>query len=271
MIIDTNAGVYEIPAGTLDPTDMETGLLHAVGVYPDLSYITQTIKAVVPNSAADEAGLRAGDVVVAIGEYIPKDWSETHAVIESNPNTMMEFVLWRDEEALSLTVELEERVTDKGEFVGYLGVLPEMDRSILEGMLITVNYGFFEAAGKGIKQTVGDASRTLHFLVFIFSGRLSFGKNVSGPVGIAQGAGTAATGGFMTWWKFVALISVSLAVVNLLPFPILDGGRMLICIVQGLIRRRLSAGVAGLLDKIGVMLILLLLVSAVGSDLMKLG
>ena len=271
LVMQTSAGVLEIPAGAVVPADMENrAIASEVGFYPDVTYITQTIEAISPDSPAEWSGLKAGDVLVAIGDEVLDDWVHTSNAIRSRANATEPVVLWRDNAPLTLTVTFVKSNPSKGVYIGYLGIVPSVNYERFSAMRITVNHTPFSAASKAFKKTTADVTRTFQFVRHMLAGGLSFNKSVSGPVGIAKGAGGAATSGWKTWWQFVALISVSLAVVNLLPLPVLDGGRMLVCVIQFFIARRLPAGASLWLDRIGIMCVLVIIISALVADFSKL-
>lgn len=268
--VRTDRGVYEIPPGAAVPADIETDLWRALGMYPDSSFKTQTVSIVIADSPAAAAGMLSGDVIVAIDDVVPESWRELETAIRSRPGREISLILWRDGEALPTTTRLESVQDERRESIGRLGVVPWINRERLDELLATVQLSPPAAMARAITKTLGDMGRTFLFLGHIISGNLSFEKNISGPVGIAQSAGSAANAGWAVWWTFVAVISVSLAAINLLPLPVLDGGQMLICAVQALIRRPLPPKLASRIDRVGVALLLALMGAAIFSDLSKL-
>lgn len=269
ITVRTENGIYEIPAGAVSPADLENNLWNALGMHPDTRFKTQIVSVVIENSPAAAAGIRAGDSVVAIDDAVPESWRELEAAIRARPGRAVSLILWRDGEAVPVSVRLES-AREGGKNIGRLGIVPYIDRDLLRGMLATVRMSPGESAARAAAKTAGDMARTFLFLRHIIGGNLSFEKNISGPVGIAQGAGSAAHAGWAVWWSFVAVISVSLAAINLLPLPVLDGGQMLICAVQALIRRPLPEKLASRIDRAGIALLFMLMAAAIVSDLSKL-
>ena len=269
VVIRTAAGgSYEIAAGVASPADIESDLWKSLGMYPDTGFRTQTISIVVEGSPAAAAAIRPGDVIVAINEIVPESWRELEEVIRANPRRTVPLVLWRDGETVETTARLGAR-RDIGGEVGYIGVVPHLDREKLNSLLATVRLSPGEAVVRAVAKTAGDMARTFLFLGHIVGGNLSFEKNISGPLGIARGAGAAADAGWLAWWSFVAIISVSLAAINLLPFPLLDGGQMLICVIQAIIRRPLREKTAARIERAGIVLLFLLMAAAIASDVSK--
>ncbi|MGI9298384.1 MAG: RIP metalloprotease RseP [Gammaproteobacteria bacterium] len=267
--VQTDRGVYEIPAGAATPADIESNLWRALGMHPDSGFKTQIVSVVIANSPAAAAGIRPGDVIAAVDDVVPESWRELEEAIRARPGRAVSLILWRDGEAVSASARLESSA-DGGRNIGRLGIVPWIDRERLRELLATVRLSPGEAMARATAKTAGDMARTFLFLRHIAGGNLSFEKNISGPVGIAKGAGSAADAGWTVWWSFVAVISVSLAAINLLPLPVLDGGQMLICVVQAVMRRPLPEKLAARIDRAGVALLLVLMAAAIVSDLSKL-
>ena len=267
VYIDTTVGAYTLPAGSLRPADVENGLLSAAGLIPDMSYLTQTIQAVMPESAAAKAGLKVGDLVVAIDGQVLDGWSDLVTLVQARPGQEAPIILWRDGGVLTAVVRFDE-VRQGGRAIGQLGVVPAVAAASLQELLTTVQLSPGAAVVSAWQRVGSDIARTFAFLGGMVAGKLSFEKNISGPVGIAVGAGAAANSG--TWWAFVALISISLAVINLLPLPLLDGGQMVICVIQSLIRRPLPDKILQVLERAGMVLLLFLMAWIILLDLTRL-
>ena len=271
IAIKTNRGVYEIPSGALEPQDIEAGLLDSLGLYPQQDYITPTIDVVMPDSPAQAAGLQKQDVIVALDGVVFDNWRHIHEAIRARPGKVVPIVVWRGQaEEISLVATLTALQENDDTRIGRLGVVPQINFTKLNELLITAQLNPIAAVARATQKVSGDITRTLLFIGHIVSGQLSFRKNISGPVGIAQGAGVAANSGWESWWRFVAIISTSLAVINLLPLPLLDGGHMAICVIQGVIRRPIPARWIEVIERLGVVLLVFLLVTVIASDLAKL-
>ena len=269
ILAETDGGARRIPAGELRPADVQEGLLRAAGVLPDTGYLTQTVGTVAPGSAAEKAGILPGDVIVAVDDAVPETWREMAEEIASRPGLRVPVILWRGGGTVSVEAEIES--VGKGERrTGRLGVTPQIDREKLSELLVTVRMDALSAAPAAVRKTWEGLLRTFRFVGHMLGGNLSFGQNVSGPVGIAVGAGAAAEAGLLAWWSFAALISISLAAVNLLPLPILDGGQMVLCAVQSVLRRPLSKRLVAGIDRAGLAALLVLMVAALGADLARL-
>lgn len=269
VIIETTTGEYYIPAGEIKTADLEHDVFTAFGAHPDFGYITRSVDRILENSPASRSGIQPGDEIVALDNTVPESWRQLQVAIETRPGKEVTIVVWREEQAVTLIATLGAQEIN-GVRTGVFGIIPNIDRAYLTELVATVRMGPVDAVARAVKKTSGDMTRTFRFLVHILTGELSFQKNISGPVGIAKGASVAASAGWIPWWMFVALISVSLAAVNLLPLPILDGGQMVICIIQSIMRRPLSEQVSHNIDRAGLVLILLLMGAAITADLARL-
>ncbi len=200
-----------------------------------------TIDRVLDASAADRAGLRSGDRIVAIDGRPLVNWRQLQQRVAAAPGESLRVRVERAGRELSLAVVADEAVGENGEVIGRLGVVaapldpadhPQWFRR--------------EALGP-VDALVAATERTGFFIGLTFSilQRLLIGRadidNLSGPVGIARMAGISLAAGFESFVGFLALISISLGIFNLLPVPVLDGGHLLLLGVEAVRGRRLSA------------------------------
>ena len=138
------------------------------------------------------------------------------------------------------------------------------------GKLVHEEYSLWGAIGQGMNQTVAYIALTGNVVKNIFTGKVSAGSTISGPVGMIKMAGQQAKHGFEAFLSFVAIISVSIALMNILPLPALDGGHLVIVAIEAAIRRELSLKVKMVVQNVGVALLLLLIVAVSFNDVLKL-
>jgi len=153
--------------------------------------------------------------------------------------------------------------------VGVLGVTPEVPEGLFERLRRHVQYGPLAAVPEAVQSTWQATSLTLKLLVKMVVGEASV-KNLSGPINIAQFAGDSASLGVTPFLKFLAIVSISLAVLNLLPVPILDGGHLLYNAIEWVRGRPLSEQAQGLGQQIGLVMLGLLMALAFYNDLARL-
>lgn len=227
------------------------------------------ISGVVDGSAAAAAGLRAGDVVLRVGTTEIRDWRHWVEFVRARPGETFDVVVRRDgdERALTLT-PAPERVG--GERIGRIGAHgPRLSDADRERMFTTVRYGPLEALGQGAVKTWDITRLTVRVLVGLVTGQAAL-SNISGPVSIAQFAGQSAQIGLATFLGFVALVSVSIGILNLLPIPVLDGGHLLFYAIEAVKGSPLSERSQVLGQQIGIAMIAGLMALALYNDFMRL-
>lgn len=218
---------------------------------------------VTPDGPAAKAGLKASDHIVRINGVLLVDGLDfIHQVRESPGNPLMLSVI-RDNRNIELTV-VPEGYDEKGAVVGRIQaeipIVPEM---------VIVQHGFFFSFGKGAVKAWETTALTLKMLGRMFIGKVSI-KNITGPIAIADYAGQTARAGLVRYLYFIAFISISIGVMNLLPIPVLDGGLLLYYAVEAISGRTISERAGGIAQRVGLALLALLLVVAVFNDLSRL-
>lgn len=215
---------------------------------------------VVEGGAAAAAGLRAGDRIVAVDGVEMTGWRQWVEVVQAAPEQTLELRLERDgsERTLLLTPGVREGV--EGPAVGYVGAAP---------LYRTAYLGPLEALPRAVVETWDKTVLTLDILRKMVVGLVST-RNLSGPITIATVAGDSAESGWETFLSFLALLSVSLAVLNLLPIPVLDGGHILFCLVEMVKGSPVAERVQVLGVQIGIFIVASLMVLAFYNDLTRL-
>jgi len=233
----------------------EPDLLGSLGIVPAVPAV---LGRVIPGDPADRAGLRPGDRIAAIdGE--PVDWSALVDRVQAAPGERLMLTVERDGSRLELPVTAAARGGD-GEAQGYLGIGPNTN---------TVRYGVLSALPRGLGETWEKTVLTLHLMQKMITGQVSV-KNLSGPITIAKVAGDSAQAGWRFFLSVLALLSISLGVLNLLPIPILDGGHILFCVVELLRGRPVSERVQLLGTQVGLALVGGLMLLALYNDIARL-
>ncbi|MDR0378739.1 MAG: RIP metalloprotease RseP, partial [Candidatus Accumulibacter sp.] len=224
---------------------------------------------VASGSAAAAAGLMPGDVLLGIdGEEI-ESWIDVVRAVGESPDVPLRFTYQRDGRTDS-TVLTPARVKADGREIGRIGVT--VADSALDGpndLLIIVRHGPVPALGKALVETWDKSLFTLRMMGRMLTGALSW-RNISGPVAIADYAGQSARLGIDHYLRFMALVSISLAVLNLLPIPVLDGGHLLYDVAEIVRGRPLSEQWLMVGQKVGLALVVMLMVCALYNDFSRL-
>ena len=186
------------------------------------------VRELISGGAGEAAGLRAGDIFLAVGEVQEPTAREVVSEVQKSPGQAVAFRIERDGAELDLDVVPTSELDEAGNPVGRIGVMLGADLA-----MVTVKHGPLESVWRGVERTADTV-----VLSFKMIGRMIFGevslRNVSGPVTIADYAGQTARIGLAAYISFMALISVSIGVLNLLPIPMLDGGHLLYYALEGL-------------------------------------
>ena len=226
------------------------------------------ISEVMADSPAERAGLRAGDLIVATDGQDMDLWETWAGYVRERPGETLTVLVERDGRRLRLELTPEATTGEGGERIGRVGVavrVPPMP----ESQLREFRRGPLEAALAAGERTADMVGFTLRSLVKMVQGLIS-PSNLSGPITIAKVASTSAKSGLESYIGFLALLSVSLGVLNLLPIPVLDGGHLLFYSIELVTRRPVPERVQALGYQIGLMLVVSLMAFALYNDLARL-
>jgi len=183
---------------------------------------------VIAGEAGEAAGLREGDIILAAGDLARPDAAALVATIRQHPGKQLQLTVLRDGTEVSLRVTPAAETDADGKPVGRIGVMLTGDFP-----MVTVRYGLFESLRRGVARTADTVWYSLKMMGRMVVGDVSL-RNVSGPVTIADYAGQTARIGVSAYIGFLALISVSIGVLNLLPIPMLDGGHLLYYLLEAI-------------------------------------
>ncbi len=242
--------------------------LASVGIVPFRPDATLAIAMVAPDSPAKKAGLQEGDVIVSVDGELIQTWSSLVQVIERSAQSTLNLYVMRGKSGFDVQVTPANKPTEDGFSRGYLGVVPVVE-PWPEDSIITRSYNPVEAIGLGVTKTWQMVSLSFEMIANLITGQVSI-KNISGPVGIAVGAGTSVSYGFVAFLSFLALISVSLGVFNLLPLPVLDGGHLMYYIIELIRKKPVSEKTQEIGFRIGATLLLALTAFALLNDISRL-
>ncbi len=242
-------------------------LLASVGLKLFVPKVPPIVGEVLEGSPASTAGFNVGDTVLSVDGVAIEDWLNLVDLVKNNPGKLMSVVVMRDGKRQTLPVNVGVSRSD-GERVGLLGVRSKKV-TLPPGWLRVQKEGVLEASGTALRETIELTRTTFSLIGRLMTGKVSL-QGVSGPIGIAEGARESARGGFSYYVSFLALLSISLGVLNLLPIPLLDGGHLLYYFIEIIRRRPLSSEFKSAGIAIGFMFLMALMVLALTNDLGRL-
>ncbi|WP_409488756.1 RIP metalloprotease RseP [Pseudomonas promysalinigenes] len=241
--------------------------IQSLGLRPWRPMVSPVLAEIDPKGPAASAGLKVGDKLLALDGAALSDWQQVVDSVRARPDAAVVLRVERDGAALDVPVTLAHKGEGKA-VGGYLGAGVK-GGEWPANMLREVSYGPLDAVGEGLSRTWNMSVLTLESLKKMLFGELSV-KNLSGPITIAKVAGASAQSGVGDFLNFLAYLSISLGVLNLLPIPVLDGGHLLFYLVEWARGRPLSERVQGWGIQIGISLVVGVMLLALINDLGRL-
>ncbi|MBC8479178.1 MAG: RIP metalloprotease RseP [FCB group bacterium] len=218
---------------------------------------------VIPDYPAEELGLQEGDVITAINGIAVSSWEEMTEIVHNLPNTDIQ-VSWKSGAEVFTdsvrTIASKMPVENGIEELGMIGIGPRV---------IIHDAGFIQAIQEGLFKTGYWLQITFSSVKMIFTGQAAFSE-IGGPVMIAKLAGESARAGLLTLFNFMAIISVNLALLNILPIPGLDGGHIIVSIIEGVSRRKLPTRVKLGILQVGMLFLLAVFALVMFNDIARL-
>ncbi|HHX8719599.1 sigma E protease regulator RseP [Vibrio alginolyticus] len=249
--------------------DPETqSAMQSLGFAPYTPEVYRVIEQVSQGGAAEKAGVLPGDEVVAIGQQRVTEWKQVVEAVRSNPDTPLELTVLRQGYEQTLTLTPGSRELANKEVVGFAGIAPKV-AEWPESYRFDLQFGVFESIGKAVDKTGQVIGLTINMLKKLIVGDVGL-NNLSGPISIAKGAGATADYGLVYFLGFLALISVNLGIINLVPLPMLDGGHLLFFAIEAVIRRPVPEKVQEMGFRIGGAIIFSLMALALFNDFTRL-
>jgi len=260
--------IAKLDLSAVGPDELDADLLRKIGIVRFSAPIAPVIGELSADGPAKRDGLQPGDRISAVDGKAMQMWGDVVTAVRSSPGRPVTFDIVRDGEQLSVTIQTD-TVDDGGTAIGRIGAAPQIDETQMERLITQVRYApgeaLFRAAAK-----MGEVSLfTLRMLGRMVVGDVSL-KNLSGPITIADYAGQSAKVGWLAYLNFLALISISLGVLNLLPVPILDGGHLMYYLVEIAKGSPVSERVLDIGQRVGLALLLTLMAFAIYNDISRL-
>ena len=241
--------------------------LRSLGIVPYSPTVPAVLGQLAEDGAATRDGLKPGDHILQVDGKPVKDWLDFVQIVRVSTGKTVELLLERDGSHLTMALTPDSRIVD-GLTTGFIGASVQ-PVSWPEAMIRHLKYGPVDALFKGVEVTGTLISMTFESLWKMVAGLISV-KNLSGPITIAKVAGASMESGLENFLYFLAMLSVSLGVLNLLPIPVLDGGHLFFYLVEMVRGKALSEKAQLLGLKIGVALVVGVMMLAMYNDLTRL-
>lgn len=216
------------------------------------------IDSVVSNSPASKAGILPGDVFLSLKNTPIRLRQQAIEIISSNPNKTLALTVVRGQDTIGLSVT-----------PGNDGTIGVFIMQSYDGPVELKTHGFFESISLGWQEIVRMTQLTFKMIGKVIGGSIEFGKAFGGPIKIAQFAAKSADSGILSFLYFLALLSLSLAIINIMPFPVLDGGHLVIILIEFVIKREIPVKVKVAIQNVGFVLLLLLMAFILYNDILN--
>ena len=246
----------------------EIDVLKRLGIAEFEPVVPAIISDILPKSAAEKAGFKPYDSVISINAVPIKSWQEMVSAVKESPNKSLNFEVLRQQNTIHI-VATPEAIQENSQTIGRLGASAKAKQEDIDKLLIQLHYSPIQSAQQAVRKTWTTATFTLKMLYQMVLGKVSV-KSLSGPVSIATYAGVSANLGIKPFLEFLALVSISIGVLNLLPIPVLDGGHLMYYIVEIFKGSPVSEKTMLVGQKIGFALLGLLMTIAIFNDFNKL-
>ncbi len=255
---------------TLTDKDSETPdvLYQRLGFKPWSPQLQPIIGKVLPDSAALAAGLQQNDLIVSADDTSINDWMQWVNIVKSHPGVAINLVIERDGVRLPVTITPKSvKVGENTE--GKVGASVYIPEELMKSVSVEYSLSPLAAIPVALETTYYYSVTSLKMMAKMLIGKASV-ENLSGPISIAQYAGQSATMGLTPFLKYMALISVSLGILNLLPIPVLDGGHLLFFAIEGIKGSAVSERAQIFFQQIGITILVSLMALALFLDIERL-
>ncbi len=247
-----------------------TNPIDALGAIPWQPKITPIVGEIAPNSAAFNQGLKTGDLITVVNGQPITDWLSFSQIVKNNPETLLNIRVMRNGQPVQLQIMPQAKKDVMGNRFGQIGAgAKPSEVHIPAEYQKTIQYDAFTAVGKSAAQVVDLSKMTLRSMGKMITGKIGL-ENLSGPITIAKVANQSFSIGWEAVLSFMAIISLSLAVLNLLPIPVLDGGHIVMYAYEAIRGKPLPENFQAVGMNIGLVLLGCFMLLAIGNDISRL-
>ncbi len=241
-------------------------ILENIGIY---NFVSKSLEVgyVEDNSPAFEGGISVGDKFLSINGVGVNNWFEIVNIIKKSPNKELKISVLRNDNKEILYARPSIYNGESGK-IGRLGVRPFIDQNEVSKNKIQIKHSFYESLKLSAVKTYDFTILTINFISKLVMGEASF-KNISGPVGIAGYAADSFNNGYTSFLGLLAMLSISIGILNLLPIPMLDGGHLMYYLVEFIIRRPVPESIQLIFQQLGMTFLIFLSFFALYNDILR--
>ena len=241
-------------------------ILENIGIY---NFFSKSLEVgyVEDNSPAYEAGISVGDKFLSINGEEVNNWFEIVNIIKKSPNKELKISVLRNDNKEILYARPTIYNSESGK-IGRLGVRPYIDQNEVSKNKIQIKHSFYESLKLSAVKTYDFTILTINFISKLVMGEASL-KNISGPVGIAGYAADSFNNGYTSFLGLLAMLSISIGILNLLPIPMLDGGHLMYYLVEFIIRRPVPESIQLIFQQLGMTFLIFLSFFALYNDILR--
>lgn len=254
VVVDRGGETFEVTVQASEPRDL-TGALG----YPPMPAVVDQVS---PGMPAEKAGLRSGDEIIALNGEPIHTWPQVAQGIRSSGGKTLDFLVRRGEQQVALQITPVQVQSPRGDMVWQIGMVNRPD-------IVYRRLGLMAAVEQGFLANVALTRQIVVVVGQLFTGKMSL-RQMQGVVGIARESGRAAQSGPVDFLNLMAIISLNLGILNLLPIPILDGGHLLLLTVEGTLRRDLSLTIKERFVQVGFVFLLVVFALVMYNDIVRL-
>jgi len=254
-----------IPENLVQQPDV---LYQKLGLKPWMPLLKPVIDKILPNSAAEKAGLKSQDSIQTADGIVIKDWQQWVDYVQKRPNIAIHIVVERAGHPISITITPQSGTSDN-KVLGKIGAGVYVSEALINSLRVTYSLPVGQAFVAAVQKTYYYCTTSVRMMGKMLIGHAST-DNLSGPISIAQYAGQSAEMGVVPFFKFLALVSVSLGILNLFPVPVLDGGHLLFFAIEAIKGSPVSEKSQLIFQNIGIFLLLSLMLLAISLDIGRL-
>jgi len=270
QVIDSHQQVHlhSLTISGLSHDDANADILEQLGLTVYQPKVDARIGEILTGSPASSAGLQLGDLVLSMNDKKISDWESFVQEVRLHPGEKIEVVIQRGSEQQHLSI-IPDTVKDNGKVIGRVGAGFKVEQAQLDRYFVTQHFTVVEALTKSLEKTWETSVFSLKMLGNMLIGNVSW-KGMSGPVTIASYAGQSANMGIKVFIGFLALVSISIGILNLLPIPILDGGHFMYYMVEFFTGKPVSEAAISIGQRIGLFILGWMMVLALYNDMNRL-